>query len=214
MRTLTTGSGTGSSGPRGERRRRRLAGGVLLVGVAAVMAAALIPSDPLEAGRRAKRATIRARGGTFESFPGAVLQSGLSDCGPAALATLLRTLGGDPPTLDSIAALAGTGARGTSFAGLARAARTLGLESELVRVDPAAKDRLESPLIAWVEEGHFVTVVPDSSGSVLVLDPQVGPYRIGLEALFRFWSGEALIPRPAHAHVAPAAHSQSEGGER
>lgn len=187
---------------------------MLLAGVAAVTAAAAVPTDPLDAGRRAKRATIRARGGTFVSFPGAVLQSGPTDCGPAALATLLRTLGGEPPTVDSIAVLAGTGARGTTFAGLGRAARLLGLESDLVRVAPAAKDSLDTPLIAWVEEGHFVTVVPDSSGSVLVLDPQTGPYRIGVEALRGFWSGEALVPRPARRQAGPAADSHPEGGGR
>jgi len=214
MRTLPTETRTGTLMSGVSRRRRRLAGGVLLAGAAAAVAAAALPDDPSAAGRWARRATIRARGGTFVSFPGAVLQSGPTDCGPAALATLIRTLGGTPPTLDSIAVLAGTGARGTSFAGLARAARSLGLENELVRVDPAAKASLDIPVLAWVEEGHFVTIVPESPGSVLVLDPQAGPYRIGLRDLRRHWSGAALIPRPAHDGVAPAGPSTSRGGER
>ncbi|MDP2958381.1 MAG: cysteine peptidase family C39 domain-containing protein [Longimicrobiales bacterium] len=196
MRTLPPSprAWAAQSGSEGERRRR--ARRVLLVGVVAVFAAAVAPSDPLEASRWGYRAIIRARGGTFVSFPGAVLQSGLSDCGPAALATLIRTLGGDPPPTDSIAGLAETRASGTTFGGLALAARSLGLESELRRLDPAAMADLSIPVIAWVDGGHFVTVVPDPSGSALVLDPQAGPYRIGMESLGRYWSGEALVPSP------------------
>lgn len=128
------------------------------------------------------------------SIPGAVLQSGMADCGPAALATLLRTLGGTSPPTDSLARLAGTGARGTTFAGLARAAHLLGVDNELRRLSPAALDALSTPVIAWVDGGHFVTVVPESSRYALVLDPLAGPYRIGQEALRRYWKGEALVP--------------------
>lgn len=190
-------------------RRRLVAAGVMfgIVGVLAAVAAA--PADPLAAGRGLYRATIRARGGTFVSFPGAVLQSGPSDCGPAALATLIRTLGGTPPPTDSLARLAGTGARGTVFAGLARTARYLGVANELRRLSPAAVDALDTPVIAWVDGGHYVTVVPDSVRSVLVLDPQVGPYRIGRARLRRYWSGEALVPV---RNAAVPAEDLSKGG--
>lgn len=175
--------------------RRRAFAAVVMLGVIGLLAAgAAAPVDPGAASRGAYRATIRARGGTFVSFPGAVLQSGPSDCGPAALATLFRTMGGAPPPTDSLARLAGTGARGTTFAGLARTARLLGVASELRRLSPTAMDALDTPVIAWVDGGHFVTVVPDSPESVLVLDPQVGPYRIGRAGLRRYWSGEALVP--------------------
>jgi len=187
--------------------------GVVLLGVVLLGAAVgAAPRDPVSVSRWAYRAIIRARGGTFVSFPGAVLQSGMSDCGPAALATLLRTLGGTPPSPDSIAVLAGTGARGTTFAGLLSAARALGLSAELDRLDPAALAALDTPVLAWVDEGHFVTVVPGPQGSVLVLDPQVGPYRIGTPALRRFWTGEALLPRPDRASAAPAGPRGNEGG--
>ena len=194
MRTLL--SGTRSAADLWAAHRRRKAVGVLLVGFATVLLAAAAPHDPGVMGREAYRAIIRARGGTFVSSPGAVLQSGPTDCGPAALATLIRTLGGDPPPIDSIARLAGTGARGTTFADLARSARTLGVRSALGRLDAAAMETLNTPVIAWVDGGHFVTVVPDSSGFALVLDPQAGPYRIGRSRLARYWGGEALVPSP------------------
>jgi hypothetical protein len=187
-------------GPARVRTRRRLAAyGVLAGAVATLAALAGAPADPLAVGRSAYRATIRARGGTFVSSPGVVLQSGVTDCGPAALATLIHALGGTPPPTDSLARLAETGARGTTFAGLARTAQLLGVATELRRLDPAALDALSTPVIAWVDGGHFVTVVPDSLGSALVLDPQVGPYRIGRADLRRYWAGEALVPARTEA---------------
>jgi ABC-type bacteriocin/lantibiotic exporter with double-glycine peptidase domain len=110
------------------------------------------------------------------------------------LANLLIVLGGTPPPVDDIGSLAGTGARGTTFAGLSEAARRLGVPNRLLRMEPASE--LSTPFIAWVDRGHFVTVVPDSSDSVLVLDPQAGPYRIEASGLARYWSGEALVPEP------------------
>lgn len=195
----------------GVPRRRRLARGVLLGCVAWAVGVASLSRDPLRPARWAYRATIRARGGTFVSFPGAVLQSGATDCGPAALATLLHTLGGSSPPTDSIAKLAGTGVRGTVFAGLARAALVLGVPNQLRRLDPAAMDALNTPVIAWVDGGHFVTVVPDSGRSVLVLDPQAGPYRIRRTRLRRYWGGEALVPDAA-GESSPEAPTNSQGG--
>ena len=207
MRTLPTDQ----RGPDRVRARRRVTASGVLLGVVATLAGmAVVPTDPMAAGRTAYRATIRARGGTFVSSPGVVLQSGPSDCGPAALATLIRTLGGTPPPTDSLARLAGTGARGTTFAGLARTARLLGVPGELRRLGPAALAALDTPVLAWVDGGHFVTVVPDSSESALVLDPVVGPYRIGRARLRRYWSGEALVPVRTEADT--AADLSNEGG--
>ena len=200
-------------------RRRQLAAGILgscllLITVFVAASASGAPLDAPEPDRMARwasRMILRARGGTFVSFPGVVLQSGLSDCGPAALATLLLTLGGSPPSLDSLAILAGTGPRGTTFAGLERAALALGMETELTRLDSAALAVLDTPVIAWVDEGHFVTVVPEAKGDALVLDPQAGPYRISMRGLRRFWRGEALLLRPAR-NSAASADPLREGG--
>jgi hypothetical protein len=194
---------------------RALALGTLLAAIAAAGVLGEVSADPGAPSRWAYRAVIRARGGAFVSFPGAVLQSGVSDCGPAALATLLVTLGGDPPPADSIGLLAGTGARGTTFGGLARAARHLGVPNDLRKLVPAAMESLSSPVVAWVDRGHFVTVVPDTGRVVLVLDPEVGPYRIPVGRLRRYWQGEALVPRSprAKARATPSNVSRSKGGE-
>jgi len=170
---------------------------LLFGALSAVGTGVWLTADPVAAVGWALRASIRARGGTFVHVPGVVLQSGRSDCGPAALSTLIKTLGGSPPPLSQLASMAGTSASGTTFAGLSFAAQRLGFPNTLQRLDDAAIEALKVPLIAWVHRGHFVTVVPDSSESVLVVDPQIGPYRIDVHRLRRFWSGEALVPTPA-----------------
>jgi hypothetical protein len=203
---------------RGDHRRvagtpsRGLALGILLVGVLAGGCLSAASGDPGQPARWVYRTVIRARGGVFISFPGVVLQSGVADCGPAALATLIKALGGVPPRPDSIGSLAGTGARGTTFEGLARAARMLGVASELRRMGPAAMAHLPSPVIAWVDRGHFVTVVPDSGRYVVILDPGVGPYRIPVARLRRFWSGEALVPGPVRTSADMVPPVSLEGG--
>jgi hypothetical protein len=194
MRTLPR---TGRSRPGPGRVARRAHAAALLLGVT-VGGVGLVsaPADPLKASRWMYRATLRARGGSFVPDPGALLQSYPTDCGPAALATLLTAMGGDPPDLNRIRRLAGTGARGTTFAGLSRAARVLGMPNRLRRLDPASLVDQSSPVIAWVDRGHYVTLVPDFSDTVLVRDPLAGSYRISVARLRRFWSGEALVPEP------------------
>jgi ABC-type bacteriocin/lantibiotic exporter with double-glycine peptidase domain len=96
---------------------------------------------------------------------------------------------------------------------LAAAARQLGVPGELRQLNPTDLTTLGTPLIAWVDRGHFVTVLPESARAVLVLDPQVGPYRIGLDRLRRYWSGEALVPVPARNSAAPISTPSSEGEE-
>jgi len=210
MRTLPY---TGRFGPRLPGVARRAHAAALLLGVTFVgFALASAPADPLTASRWMYRATLRARGGSFVPDPGALLQSGPTDCGPAALATLLTTMGGDPPDLKRVGQLAGTGARGTTFAGLSRAARLLGVPNRLLRMDPASLADQSSPVIAWVDRGHYVTLVPDSSDTVLVRDPLAGSYRIAVARLRRFWSGEALVPEPSSARgPAPTTISGSGG---
>jgi len=215
MRTLPS-SHRPAPHPRGSTTsaRRSAAAVAVLVGcVAAASALTWVGVRPLRSGRWIYHQIIRVRGGDFIQVPGAVAQSGFADCGPAALATLLVMLGLDPPSTDSIARLAGTDALGTTFSGLQAAAAELGLHSEIRRLPPPAQRRLRTPLIAWVDQGHFVTLIPDAPGVVVVLDPQVGPYRIRRDRLRRYWSGEALIPMPGPvAGLPPHPSISTQGG--
>ena len=125
-----------------------------------------------------------------------VLQSTLSDCGPAALANMIRVLGLGEPATDSLGVLAGTGPAGTRASGLVRAAEVFGLSLTLNRLLHGEIAEMPKPFIAWVRKSHFVTVTEwTPGGQVTVLDPQVGRYTIGEEAFRRLWSGEAVVLR-------------------
>ena len=135
-----------------------------------------------------------------------VLQSTLSDCGPAALANMIQVLGLGTPATDSLGVLAGTGPTGTRASGLIRAAEVFGLSLTLNRLLRGGIAETPKPFIAWVRKSHFVTVtewMPD--GRVTVLDPLVGRYTIGDTAFNRIWSGEAVVLREdAGSFAAPA----------
>ncbi len=213
MRTLSRYDATSQTLIHGHTGHAARAWAILFGCFLCVGGLALASQDPTSAARWVYRATILARGGTFLNAPGAVLQSALNDCGPAALANLILTLGGSPPPVEIIGSIAGTGARGTTFAGLSDAAHRLGVPGILRRVEPASTAELSTPFIAWVDRGHYVTVVPDSTDSVLVLDPQAGPYRIRISRLARYWSGEALIPEPDLLEGGTAStHTAASGG--
>jgi hypothetical protein len=213
MRTLCRYVATSRPRIAGQAGHRARAKAVLLGCFLGVSGLTLASEEPTSTSRWVYRATIMARGGTFVYAPGAVLQSALNDCGPAALANLILTLGGPPPSVEVIGSIADTGARGTTFAGLSEAALRLGVPSVLRRVEPASTAELSTPFIAWVDRGHYVTVVPDSTDSVLVLDPQAGPYRIRISKLARYWSGEALIPEPILPQEGSApTHTAASGG--
>ena len=132
-------------------------------------------------------------GGSYQGREGMILQSGLNDCGPAALANVFEALGIDAPATDSLEVLAGTGPRGTRASGLIRAAAVFGLDLSLVRVAWEERQHVPTPFIAWVHESHFVAVTARAGDRFTILDPQVGRYSIGEAAFRSIWSGEAIV---------------------
>lgn len=178
--------------------RRTLAVSTLLGLVLTVAATALVAVDPVRLGRWAARIQVAAEGGVYLGREGVVLQSTLSDCGPAALANMIRVLGLGEPATDSLGVLADTGPTGTRASGLVRAAEVFGLSLTLNRRLHGEIAEMPKPFIAWVRKSHFVTVTEwTPAGRVTVLDPQVGRYTIGEEAFRRLWSGEAVVLRDA-----------------
>lgn len=176
--------------------RRTLAASTLLGLVLTVAATALVAVDPARLGRWAARIQVAAEGGVYQGREGVVLQSTLSDCGPAALANMIRVLGLGEPATDSLGVLAGTGPAGTRASGLVRAAEVFGLSLTLNRLLHGEIAEMPKPFIAWVRKSHFVTVTEwTPAGQVTVLDPQVGRYTIGEEAFRRLWTGEAVVLR-------------------
>lgn len=168
---------------------------IVLLGVqVVVLSLALLARDPLALTRTAGRATLILRGGEYLGRSDVVLQGKAHDCGPAVLANLAYLLDVEAPPLGRLSRWAGTSVRGTNFAGLRRAADSMGIRLEARRFVPAYAGSSDLPLIAWVDRQHFVVVTrraPD--GTLTVIDPQIGRYRMPEQRFARLWSGEALV---------------------
>jgi hypothetical protein len=97
-----------------------------------------------------------------------------SDCGPRALLLACERLG-VKTSLPALTKAAGTNSRGTSLAGLKRAAESLHLRAEGLQAGRDALPGLPMPAIAWVHGDHYVAVLALSgrgeSGTATVHDP-------------------------------------------
>lgn len=169
-------------------RHRRRALILVVVAVTGVLAAL----GRMEILRLSAAARVLIEGGRLLDRQGVVLQKGLHDCGPAALATLMRLSGGSRVPLDSIASLAGTSSIGTSASGLVDAALELGFQLSFTRL-PGMPGPDLGPFIAWVRSSHFVVVRVRPDGRVLVHDPQVGRYLLERDDFEGIWTGESLV---------------------
>lgn len=178
--------------PRPRSRVPALLALVALVSLTGSLAA--LAQDPALLSRWAARRAVLQMGGELLGRDGVVLQEGLNDCGPAALANLARALGAPVPSMDSLGILAGTQPTGTRASGLVRAGRAIGLPLRVERITGDRFDELPVPFVAWVHHSHFVTVSgwadPDR---LLVIDPQFGRYAIDVHTFRDVWSGEALF---------------------
>jgi ABC-type bacteriocin/lantibiotic exporter with double-glycine peptidase domain len=98
------------------------------------------------------------------------------DCGPRALLLVCQRLG-VRTDLQALTKAAGTGPKGTSLAGLKRAAEALHLTTEGVQTSREALPDLPMPAIAWEpgNGGHYVAVLSLSgrgeSGTATIHDP-------------------------------------------
>ena len=131
-----------------------------------------------------------------------------SDCGPAALLGVLRHWGGNA-TLPEVRALARTDAQGSSFLGLAEAARALGFVPRGVRGELDELRRERMPCIAHVltSEGlpHFIVVQAVGRRWVRIADPALGRRRLRRAAFEGIWASRSallLTPTPTLARRA------------
>jgi ATP-binding cassette subfamily B protein len=126
-----------------------------------------------------------------------VHQHETADCGPAALLTALRILGGDA-SLERVRRLAGTNAAGTTLFGLANAARALGIDATAVRgtYEQLRGERIPSIVHVVTEEGlaHFLVVLSMDGAGIRVADPAGACRYLARAAFERQWhSGAALL---------------------
>ena len=97
-----------------------------------------------------------------------------SDCGPRALLFLSQRAG----VRTNIVALRTAGAtneKGTTMAGMAKAAQSAGWKTEGVQVSREALPETSLPAIAWVDGNHYVSLLEMSGrgaeGTALIQDP-------------------------------------------
>lgn len=137
--------------------------------------------------------------------PVTVLQDDRTDCGPAALLSILRYHGGNAPR-EEVRVLCGTGPEGTTLAGLEAAAKQLGLQAEGARGDYEALRQVAMPCIAHVvrPDGleHFLVIHRVGAERVQVMDPAVGRATLSKEEFSTLWrSGVVLLLEPTDGLV-------------
>ena len=120
-----------------------------------------------------------------------------ADCGPRALALVSERLG-TKANVARLRQLAGTTGKGTSMAGLAKAAHSLGLKAEGVQVSREALEEIELPAIAWINERHYVALLQISGegneATATIHDPNKAEEEtMSKERLLRMCSGYLLL---------------------
>ena len=120
-----------------------------------------------------------------------------ANCGPRALLLVGESIG-VKASLPALQKAAGTTGNGTTFAGLQRAAASLGLKTEGVQMSREALATLDTPAIAWVNENHYLAVLrvqgDGETKTALVHDPNEPHEKtISQEALLRASSGYLLL---------------------
>ena len=93
-----------------------------------------------------------------------------ADCGPRALLLLCPQFGLHT-NLDTLRQRAGTTAKGTTMAGLARAAASLGLQAKGVQVDRQALAQVSLPAVAWYDGNHYVDLLSANDEQAVIRDP-------------------------------------------
>lgn len=141
-----------------------------------------------------------------------VTQSTATDCGPAALATLLHYYLDVPATEAEMMGLAGyKKTNGTSLLGLEQAAKAKGCAADSFRMDfeTLAKQLAAYPAPLLVRlllpEPHFVAVLGIEQDYVAVADPAAGNMLIGISAFRQRW----YLPQAKEGYVFVAAAPES-----
>ena len=147
--------------------------------------------------------------GTWANTHSLVRQSTVSDCGPAALATLLNYYLDVPANEDELARLSGVNSTGTTLIGLEAAAKAKGCGADSFRMNLSTLRRqlasYPAPLLVRLlnPEPHFVLVLAIENNTVFVADPATGNSLLPEKRFLARW----LIPRTDEGYVFIAARS-------
>jgi ABC-type bacteriocin/lantibiotic exporter with double-glycine peptidase domain len=115
-----------------------------------------------------------------------------TSCGPVSLGLVGRWLG-KPVALGDLNVWTHAGDTGSATLGeLKRAAESMGLAAEGVRLDPSRPIDWKLPMILHLPN-HFVAVLPVDGESLVVADPPGEPVVIARSDLNGRWAGGALV---------------------
>lgn len=115
-------------------------------------------------------------------------------CGPAVLRVALHYLGLDVSE-DELSQLAGSDAKGTTMYGLARAAEKVGLNACGEEWNFARLAEINQPVIAHINDSHYVLVERVVDGHVWLFDPALGRVSVKAEVFALLWKGKVLVLR-------------------
>jgi trimeric autotransporter adhesin len=121
-----------------------------------------------------------------------VMATTIYSCGPAALATVLKTMG-IYATEAELAKLAGTNETGTSLYGLKTAAQAKGVTATAVRL---TTDQLKTNYIVVLSingYNHFEVIKSITTTTVTLIDPNLGTVEMTLTKFNELYTGVALI---------------------
>jgi ATP-binding cassette subfamily B protein len=121
-------------------------------------------------------------------------QQEAADCGLAALAMVARFHGLDV-SVDGLRRTVGMVERGASLMALHRAAVTLGLDAQAVRVGAGQLGQVALPAIAHYRDEHYVVLYELGPMGAVVGDPAAGVVRLGRELFAQSCSGNLLLVR-------------------
>jgi len=130
-----------------------------------------------------------------------VLQRGLSDCGPACLASVAAYYG-RAVSLAQIREYANTQKTGTTISDLISAAEKLGFYAKGVKGPFESIKHLAKPLIAHLKStksaNHFVTILIFTDWSIIMIDPAFGK-TISMDhgEFKKRWTGVLLLLEPS-----------------
>ena len=145
-----------------------------------------------------------------------VLQTAETDCGPAALAALLRHRG-HSVSLARVRTMMDPGRDGASGLVIRRTAAAWGLQLRGRLLDaqqPAMQlGNVPTPFLIHLSRQHYLVVERVRSEHAIVMDPAVGRRKLSLKSLAAESSGLVMVPGPDAPGRRPAPDGPGESGQ-